>query len=108
MTVTTGARVMRSAGSTSSASTCSISSSKVCIFTSAPNSRATIAAVSSSSVLLIVIISRRSISFLRTSFALTSSFAARSATVMPSARVIVRVTGGGAAGAGAATGMRGP
>ena len=43
-----------------------------------------------------VIIMRRSISFFRTSFALTSSLVARSATVMPSASVIVRVTGGGA------------
>ena len=41
------------------------------------------------------------------SFALTSSFAARSATVMPSASVIVRVTGGGATGA-CTTGGRGP
>ncbi len=75
--------------------------------TSAPNSRAIIDAVSSSSVLLIVIISRRSMSFLRTSFALTSSFVARSATVIPSASVIVRVTGGGAAGAATLTGTRG-
>ena len=60
-------------GLTSSASTCSISSSKVCIWTSAPNSRAIIDAVSSSSVLLIVIISRRSISLRSTSLALTSS-----------------------------------
>jgi hypothetical protein len=107
ITVTTGARVTRSAGSTSSDSTCSISSSKVCILTSAPNSRAIIDAVSSSSVLLMVIISRRSISFLRTSLALTSSFVARSATVIPSASVIVRVTGGGATGATALGCMRG-
>ena len=46
----------RSAGLMSSASTCSISSSKVCILTSAPNSRAIIEAVSVSSVVLIVII----------------------------------------------------
>ena len=52
-----------------------------------------------------VIIMRRSISFFRTSLALTSSLAARSATVMPSASVIVRVTGGGADGA---DGMRRP
>jgi hypothetical protein len=46
-----------------------------------------------------VIIIRRSMSFLRTSLAFTSSLAARSATVIPSASVIVRVTGGGADGA---------
>ncbi len=108
MTVTTGARVTRSAGSMSSASTWSISSSKVCILTSAPNSRAIIVAVSSSSVLLMVIIMRRSISFFRTSFALTSSLSARSATVMPSASVMVRVTGGGGACIGAGAGTRGP
>ena len=60
-----------------------------------------------SSVLLMVIISRFSISFLRTSFAFTSSLVARSATVMPSARVIVRVTGGGAADIGMGACMRG-
>src|SRR5204862_6284931 len=73
----------------------------------APNSRAIMAAVSSSSVLLIVIMRRRSISFFRTSFALTSSFVARSATVMPSASVIVRVTGGGAVCEGAGGAIRG-
>ena len=108
MTVTTGARVTRSAGSMSSPSTCSISSSKVCIFTSAPNSRAIIAAVSSSSVLLMVTIMRRSINFFMTSFALTSSFVARSATVMPSASVMVRVTGGGGICEGVGDWMRGP
>ena len=107
MTVTTGARVTRSAGSISSASTWSISSSNDCILTSAPNSRAIIEAVSSSIVLLIVIIMRRSISFLRMSLALTSSFVARSATVIPSASVMVRVTGGGATGAATLAGIRG-
>ena len=58
MTVTTGARVTRSSGLTSSASTCSSSSSKLRIWTSAPNSRAIIVAVSVSSVLLMVIIMR--------------------------------------------------
>ena len=43
-----------------------------------------------------VIIIRRSISFFRTSFTLTSSLSARSLTVMPSARVISLVMGGGA------------
>ncbi len=107
MTVTTGARVTLSSGLTSSDSTCRSSSSKVCIFTSAPKSRAIIAAVSSSRVLLMVTIIRRSISFFITSFAFTSSLVARSATVMPSASVMVRVTGGGADGAGAMLG-RGP
>ena len=64
-------------------------------------------AVSSSSVLLIVTIMRRSISLRMTSFALTSSLVARSATVMPSASVIVRVTGGGATGAAAGMFTRG-
>ena len=97
MTVTTGPRVTMSSGFDSSVSTCVSSSSNVCIFTSAPNSRAIIDAVSVSSVLLMVIIIRLSINFFRTSFALTSSFSARSETVIPSASVIVRVTGGGGA-----------
>ena len=54
-----------------------------------------------------VIIIRRSISFFMTSFAFTSSLVARSATVMPSASVMVRVTGGGADGADGMLG-RGP
>ena len=95
MTVTTGPRVTMSSGFDSSVSTCSSSSSKVCIFTSAPNSRAIIDEVSLSSVLLMVIIIRLSISFFSTSFAFTSSLAARSETVIPSASVMVRVTGGG-------------
>ena len=95
MTVTTGPRVTMSSGFDSSVSTCSSSSSNVCIFTSAPNSRAIIDVVSVSSVLLIVTIIRFSINFFMTSFAFTSSFSARSETVMPSASVMVRVTGGG-------------
>ena len=75
--------------------------------TSAPNSREIIEAVSSSRVLLMVIIMRRSINFFRMSLALTSSFVARSATVMPSASVIVRVTGGGATGAATLGAIRG-
>src|SRR4030095_6379131 len=77
-----------------------------CILTSAPNSRAIIDAVSVSTVLLMVIIIRLSINFFSTSFALTSSFAARSETVMPSANVMVRVIGGGANAAAGATGAR--
>ena len=49
-----------------------------------------------------VIISRFISSFASTSFTRTSSLSARSLTVMPSASVIVRVTGGGAAGIGGA------
>ena len=44
-----------------------------------------------------VIIMRLSINFFMTSLALTSSFVGQVRTVMPSARVIVRVTGGGGA-----------
>ena len=98
MTVTTGARGTRSSGFEASVSTWIISSSKVCIFTSAPNSRAIIVAVSVSSVVLIVIIIRRSISFLSTSLTRTSSLSERSLTVMPSASVMLRVIGGGPAG----------
>ena len=65
-----------------------------------------------SSVLLMVIIIRLSINFFRTSFAFTSSLSARSETVIPSASVMVRVTGGGGAlvGVGACTrgSRRGP
>ena len=60
-------------------------------------------AVSVSSVELMVIINRFISSLPRTSLTRTSSLSARSFTVMPSASVMVRVTGGGAAGvAGAA------
>ena len=97
--MTTGARGDTSSSPAAVVSTCSISSSNERISTSAPNSRATIVAVSVSSVVLMVIIKRRSISFLRTSLARSSSFSARSLTVMPSAREIVRVIGGGGAGA---------
>ena len=58
-----------------------------------------IVAVSVSSVWLMVIISRFISSFARTSFGRMSSLSARSFTVMPSASVIVREIGGGAAGA---------
>ena len=64
-------------------------------------------AVSMSSVLLMFIIIRFIKSLASTSFTRTSSFSARSFTVIPSARVMVRVIGGGAAGmsgGGGATG----
>ena len=64
----------------------------------APNSRAIMVAVSVSSVVLMVIISRLSSSLLSTSLTRTSSLSARSLTVMPSTSVTVRVMGGGAAG----------
>ncbi len=101
MTVTTGARSTRSAALATSASVSMSSSSKLRTWTSAPNSRASIVAVSVSSVELIVIISPFMRSLPRTSLTRTSSLVARSFTAMPSASVIVRVTGGGAAGAGA-------
>ena len=100
MTVTTGARVMVSSGFTSSASTSSMSCSNVRSCSSAPNSRAIIDAVSVSTVLLMVIISRLSSSFFSTSFTRCSSLSARSFTVMPSTNVMVRVTGGGGICAG--------
>src|SRR3972149_4524985 len=58
-----------------------------------------------------VSIMRRSISFLRTSLALTSSLSARSLTVMPSASVMSLVIGGGASwtnGADGRSSRRGP
>ena len=54
-----------------------------------------------------VIIMRFINSFASTSFTRTSSLSARSFTVMPSASVIVRVIGGGAAGADWALGAEG-
>ena len=99
MTVTTGARLVRSSGWLSSCSTSSSSASKLRSSTSAPKSRAIDFAVSTSSVVFNVIMMRRSSSFFRTSFVLTSSLSARSLTVMPSEKLIVRDTGGGAAGA---------
>ena len=63
------------------------------------NPRAMSLAVSTSMVLLMVIIMRRISSLASTSLTRTSSLSARSLTVMPSARVIVRVTGGGSTGA---------
>ena len=60
------------------------------------NRARSVCAVSASSVELIVIIMRRSISFLSTSLTLTSSLSARSLTVMPSASVMSLVIGGGA------------
>ncbi len=59
-------------------------------------------AVSMSIVELIVIIKRRSSSDLSTSLTRTSSLSARSLTVMPSASVMVRETGGSSTGACAA------
>ena len=99
MTVTTGARVTRSSGFVSSDSTCSSSCSNVRIFTSAPNSRAIIIAVSVSSVLLMFSIMRFINSFASTSLTRRSSLSARSLTVIPSASVIVREIGGGPTGA---------
>ena len=64
-------------------------------------------AISMSSVLLMVIIMRFISSFARTSFTRTSSLSARSFTVIPSASVIVRVIGGGGAGADAVAGADG-
>ena len=64
-------------------------------------------ATSMSSVLLMVIIMRFISSFASTSFTRTSSLSARSFTVMPSASVIVRVIGGGGAGADAVAGADG-
>src|ERR1043165_3388276 len=81
----------------SPASTCNSSSSKLCIWTSAPNSRAIIVAVSVSSAELIVSISRFISSLARTSLTRRTGLSARSLTVIPSASVIVLVTGGGAA-----------
>ena len=57
-------------------------------------------AVSGSSVELMVNISRFIRSLASTSFTRISSLSARSFTVMPSASMIVRVTGGGADGSG--------
>ena len=99
MTVTTGARATRSSGFVSSDSTCSSSCSNVRIFTSAPNSRAIIIAVSVSSVLLMFSIMRFINSFASTSLTRRSSLSARSLTVIPSASVIVREIGGGPTGA---------
>ena len=104
MTVTTGARVTTSPALVSPSSTCSSSSSKLRICTSAPNSRAIMVAVSVSSAELIVSMSRFISSFARTSFTRRSSLSARSFTVMPSASVMVRDTGGGAAGIGGGAG----
>ena len=88
----------------SPSSTCSSSSSKLRICTSAPNSRAIMVAVSVSSAELIVSMSRFISSFARTSLTRRSSLSARSFTVMPSASVMVRDTGGGAAGIGGGDG----
>ena len=65
---------------------------------SAPNSRAISRAVSVSRVLLIVSIIRFINNFVRTSFTRTSSFSAKSLTVIPSASVTVRLIGGGVVG----------
>ncbi len=74
---------------------------------SAPNSRAISRAVSVSRVLLIVSIIRFINSFVRTSFTRTSSFSAKSLTVIPSASVTVRLIGGGVAGAVGIAGAEG-
>ena len=63
----------------------------------APNSRATSVASLESSVWLMVAKMLRSISFLITRLALTSSFSESSLTVMPSEMVISRLMGGGPA-----------
>jgi hypothetical protein len=102
--VTTGARVTISAELVLSPLISPSSSSKLRICTSAPNSRASIVAVSVSRVELMVIISRFMSSFASTSLTRRSSLSARSFTVIPSASVIVRVTGGGVAGGGGAAG----
>ena len=107
MTVTTGARVPMSSAFDSSPCAETSSSSKLRISISAPNSRAMSLAVSMSSVLLMVIIMRFINSLARTSLTRTSSLSARSFTVMPSASVMVRVIGGGAAGAAGMTGADG-
>ena len=105
MTVTTGARVTTSSALRLVRRRPAAAPLRSCASaTSAPNSRAIIVAVSVSSVELIVIISRFISSLARTSFTRTSSLSARSLTVMPSASVIVRVTGGGAAGIGGGAG----
>jgi hypothetical protein len=72
--------------------------------TSAPKSRASVCAVSVSSVELIVIIMRRSRIFFIRSLTFTSSLSARSFTVMPSASVMSLVIGGGASSITGATG----
>ena len=104
MIVTTGQRVTRSFGSAVLSLSAMISCSKLRVSTSAPKFAASDFAVSRSIAELIVIIRRRSSSALRASLTRTSRRSARSFTVMPSEKVMVRVIGGGAACAGACCG----
>ncbi len=99
MIVTTGARVTRSFGSAAFSLSAIISCSKERVSISAPKLAASPLAVSRSIAELIVIMMRRSRSALRASLTRTSRRSARSFTVMPSEKVMVRVIGGGAAGA---------
>ena len=78
-----------------------ISCSKLRVSISAPKPAASDFAVSRSIAELMVIINRRSSSAFSASLTRTSRRSARSFTVMPSENVMVRVIGGGAAGAGA-------
>src|ERR1017187_7726758 len=65
------------------------------VLVEAPNSRAISVASLESSVWLMVARMLRSINFLMTMLALTSSFSESSLTVIPSVTVISRLTGGG-------------
>ncbi len=75
-----------------------ISCSKLRVSTSAPKLAASVFAVSRSIAELMVIIIRRSSSAFSASLTRISRRSARSFTVMPSEKVMVRVIGGGAAG----------
>ena len=102
MIVTTGQRVTRSSGLAVLSLSSMISCSKLRVWISAPKLAASILAVSRSMAELMVIIRRRSSSALSASFTRISRRSARSFTVMPSEKVMVRVMGGGGAtGAGA-------
>ncbi len=81
-----------------------ISCSKLRVWISAPKLAASVLAVSRSMAELMVIIRRRSSSDLRASLTRISRRSARSFTVMPSEKVIVRVIGTGATGACGACG----
>ena len=77
--------------------------SKLRVWMSAPKLAASVVAVSRSTVELIVIINRRSSSDFSASLTRISRRSARSFTLIPSEKVIVRVMGGGgtaATGAG--------
>ena len=97
MIVTTGQRVTRSAGSAVLSLSSTISCSKLRVWISAPKLAASVFAVSISIVELMVIIIRRSSSDLSASLTRISRRSARSFTVIPSEKVMVRVMGGGAA-----------